>query len=63
MNAAEIKRSDDVKSPCISICKLNDQKICIGCFRSLDEIAVWSQLNALEKQAVLGRCAERSKAS
>jgi len=26
------------KSPCIKVCKLNEQKVCIGCGRHIDEI-------------------------
>ena len=32
-----------VKSPCINICKLDENKICIGCFRTIDEIANWTK--------------------
>ncbi|MEY3106194.1 MAG: hypothetical protein RIT35_357 [Pseudomonadota bacterium] len=32
-------------SPCISKCTLNNEKICTGCFRSLNEISLWSQVD------------------
>jgi len=25
-------------SPCIGVCKLDENKVCIGCFRTIDEI-------------------------
>jgi predicted Fe-S protein YdhL (DUF1289 family) len=31
-----------VPSPCINICRLNAQGLCIGCRRTLSEIAEWS---------------------
>ncbi|MCX7107896.1 MAG: DUF1289 domain-containing protein [Methylococcales bacterium] len=34
-----------VSSPCISKCSLNDKNICIGCFRSIDEITLWSKVD------------------
>jgi predicted Fe-S protein YdhL (DUF1289 family) len=38
---------DPVPSPCISICKMNeDRSLCIGCYRSLDEIRAWSAAQA-----------------
>jgi predicted Fe-S protein YdhL (DUF1289 family) len=42
-----------VPSPCNSICTI-DQVTgrCAGCFRTLDEIAVWSVLDDAEKRAV-----------
>ena len=30
-----------VKSPCISVCALDEEDICMGCFRSLREISDW----------------------
>jgi predicted Fe-S protein YdhL (DUF1289 family) len=45
---------DEPVSPCVSICRMNpDRKLCEGCFRTLDEIAAWSQLSAEQKRAVL----------
>lgn len=31
-----------VESPCIKNCCLDDNDICVGCFRSLAEITRWS---------------------
>ena len=30
-----------IASPCISNCCLNDEDICLGCFRHIDEIIGW----------------------
>jgi uncharacterized protein len=31
-------------SPCINICRMDpDNEFCLGCFRTLDEIANWSR--------------------
>lgn len=30
-------------SPCIASCKLNNNKVCIGCFRHIDEIVDWNK--------------------
>jgi predicted Fe-S protein YdhL (DUF1289 family) len=43
-----------VASPCISVCVMDASRgYCIGCFRTLDEIAAWSVLDAAAKRAVL----------
>ena len=43
-------------SPCISICRMDiDTGWCVGCLRTLDEIACWSLLDDSEKEGV---CAE-----
>ena len=50
----------DVASPCISVCEmLPEAGVCAGCFRTLDEIAVWGSLDAADKRAVLAALPER----
>jgi predicted Fe-S protein YdhL (DUF1289 family) len=44
-----------VRSPCIANCKLDDEEVCHGCFRTIDEIISWSSFNNSEKQAVITR--------
>ena len=43
---------DTVESPCVRICTLDDRQICVGCGRSLDEIARWSRMTSDERRAV-----------
>ena len=47
-------------SPCISICALNEEDICIGCYRSGKEITEWMLMTNSEKKAVLLKSAERA---
>lgn len=51
--------STDVVSPCIRQCCLDDNDVCLGCFRTLDEILAWQQSTASEKQTVILRSQER----
>jgi predicted Fe-S protein YdhL (DUF1289 family) len=53
----------DVRSPCISVCVLDDHDICLGCYRSAAEITDWSMLSNDEKREVLRRSRERLDAS
>jgi len=49
-----------VASPCISVCQMDEASgWCAGCLRTLDEIACWSLLDDLEKQAVCNELDER----
>lgn len=52
-----------VESPCIRNCCLNDDDICMGCFRTLDEIKAWLSLTDREKFEVLRKCQERKTES
>ena len=45
-----------VASPCTSVCTMDPKSgFCIGCARTLDEIAAWSGYSDEEKRAVLAR--------
>ncbi|AAY90374.1 DUF1289 domain-containing protein [Pseudomonas protegens] len=52
-----------VASPCVSICALDEQDICTGCQRTVDEITRWSRMDNAERRAVLALCHERAKSS
>lgn len=34
-----------VTSPCVNICALDEQDICVGCYRSAAEITAWTSLS------------------
>ncbi|MBV1874099.1 MAG: DUF1289 domain-containing protein, partial [Gammaproteobacteria bacterium] len=46
---AEKAKKAIVRSPCVDICALDDNDICIGCYRSGDEITVWGKMSNEEK--------------
>ncbi|QDU84321.1 hypothetical protein Pla163_14280 [Planctomycetes bacterium Pla163] len=49
-----------VPSPCIRDCRLtDDQRLCLGCGRTLEEIVRWPVLGEDERRAVLARLGER----
>ncbi len=54
-------QSDSVVSPCVSICRLDAKgEICLGCLRSMDEIAAWPALTPDQRRAVLQNVATRT---
>lgn len=53
----------DPPSPCISVCRIDEVSgLCLGCLRSLDEIAAWSSLSPPARRGVWQTIAERSAA-
>ncbi|PCJ35564.1 MAG: DUF1289 domain-containing protein [Cellvibrionales bacterium] len=50
-----------VVSPCVAICVLDTDDICIGCHRSGDEIRQWMLLDNTERRAVIKKAHNRSK--
>ena len=55
--------SEEPESPCVSICVLDDQDICQGCYRSAEEIADWFMSSVGEKRNILDLARERRNAS
>lgn len=51
-----------VASPCVHVCALDDEDICIGCQRSVAEITRWSLMDNAERREVLVQCHERTQA-
>ena len=45
--------ASDNLSPCLRMCCLDDENICLGCFRSLDEIRQWRELTTQQRQEIL----------
>lgn len=50
-----------IPSPCIRICTLDDDDVCVGCLRSLDEICRWPDADLEERHEILDAMSERSK--
>ena len=49
-----------VDSPCIGICQLDlAADLCIGCFRTRDEVAVWGTASDEVKRDILAKTQER----
>jgi len=53
---------DEPRSPCISVCVLDDDDICMGCYRSASEITDWFMATDEQKREVLRRARERMQA-
>jgi len=49
-------------SPCINVCRIDEAtRLCVGCLRTLDEIAAWSVLTDGERRDVWAHLAERAE--
>ena len=48
-----------VPNPCVNLCSLNGDNICIGCYRTIDEVGAWGRLNDEERLRVLENCEMR----
>ncbi len=46
-------KRNEIDSPCIQVCVVHPvERICTGCYRSIEEIANWSKMTPQEREAV-----------
>ena len=50
---------NEIASPCVRRCCLDDHDVCCGCGRALQEILDWHGASAEQRRAILARAAER----
>lgn len=44
----------EIDSPCIKICVVHpEERLCVGCLRTIDEIAHWSRLTPAERSVIM----------
>ncbi len=49
-----------MKSPCVKICQMDPARgLCLGCARTLDEIARWATLTEAERDRILAELPAR----
>ena len=57
----DIWRREEIESPCVKICMIHpDAKICVGCYRSTDEIASWGRLSVKERAEIMAKLPDRA---
>lgn len=47
------------ESPCVACCRLNSEKLCVGCYRHITEIVDWNKRSDAENSAILQKVAQR----
>lgn len=50
----DVWHRDEIESPCVKVCVVHPEaRICVGCHRTLDEIAQWSRMTPEARRAVM----------
>lgn len=52
-----------IESHCINLCQLDSRGVCLGCFRTLDEIARWKQMDEAQRRAIIAALGKRKPTS
>jgi predicted Fe-S protein YdhL (DUF1289 family) len=49
-----------IKTPCIKVCVVDGESgLCLGCYRTLREVAAWASLGDGEREAILAELPSR----
>ena len=57
----EVWSRDEVQSPCIKLCTIHPaERICVGCYRSIDEISAWSRLTPAARAEIMAELPSRA---
>ena len=59
MATSDTENNLSVESPCVRKCTLDQDDICIGCFRSIDEICAWGSASNIRRSEILQLAATR----
>jgi predicted Fe-S protein YdhL (DUF1289 family) len=59
--ADDIWERDEVESPCVKLCVVHPEaRLCVGCYRSIDEITAWSRMTPEARHAVIAELPGRA---
>lgn len=57
----DVWKREEIESPCVKVCVVHpDARICVGCHRSLDEIAQWSRMTPEARREVMSALPARA---
>ncbi|MCY4307220.1 MAG: DUF1289 domain-containing protein [Rhodobacteraceae bacterium] len=60
MTKDKVWKRNEPDSPCQQVCLIHpDAKICIGCFRTPEEISNWALFSPAERQSLLNELPQR----
>ena len=57
----DVWKRPEIESPCVKVCVVHPaERICVGCYRSVDEIAGWSRMSPEERRRVMAELPARA---
>jgi len=52
-------KKQKIPNPCVNLCSLNNNNVCIGCYRTIDEVGAWGRYDDEQRLQVLKNCEHR----
>jgi predicted Fe-S protein YdhL (DUF1289 family) len=60
-NIENLWKRDEIDSPCVKLCSIHpSERICVGCYRSMEEIGAWSSLSPEVRLDIMNELPSRS---
>ena len=60
-NIENLWKRDEIDSPCVKLCSIHpSERICVGCYRSMEEIGAWSSLSPEVRLDIMNELPNRS---
>lgn len=57
----EVWKRPEIESPCVRVCVVHPAEgICVGCYRSIDEIADWSRMSPEDRRRIMAELPARA---
>ncbi len=57
----EVWKRNEVDSPCVKLCTIHPtERICIGCLRTIEEIAAWSRMAPDTRRTIIAELPARA---
>jgi len=60
-STVDLPSVESVDSPCVDVCELDSDFVCIGCGRTIEEILKWPYMDHSERQQTLDRIFEKGE--
>ena len=48
-------RIEEISSPCVGVCQYNNEEVCSGCFRTVEEISQWTTISDSEREMIMSQ--------
>ncbi|MEZ5798436.1 MAG: DUF1289 domain-containing protein [Paracoccaceae bacterium] len=57
----DVWKRDEAQSPCVKLCVVHpEERLCVGCYRSIEEISAWSRMTPEARSAVMADLPSRA---
>jgi predicted Fe-S protein YdhL (DUF1289 family) len=57
----DVWQRDEIQSPCVKLCVIHpEERLCVGCLRTIEEISAWSRMTHEGRAAVMAELPGRA---